>query len=141
MKTKHFLLLALLFTTFSSSAQKKNNLKYKTYRIDSTFKQNQLITDYLKRLDELTSVQKRILQNKINSGSFIFGNDTREDTPVFGKIKPRIARVFYDGTEVLGDGINRLQIINRLKIKDLKEIQIHKGYYSKILLFSKEEIN
>ncbi|PQJ75166.1 hypothetical protein [Polaribacter gangjinensis] len=92
--------------------------------MDGEFKQNQLLLEFLTR-DARSSNDKlsKMIEEQRNSNGGSYENQNLRSTKSFGYASPSLTTIFYNGEIIFGEGINRLYIIDQVRMKDVKTIK------------------
>ncbi|WP_341221081.1 hypothetical protein [Polaribacter atrinae] len=136
MNTKNLLFTFLTFFTFTFFAQES-----KTFDViveNGEVKSNQLLLNFLKTDSRLSDFQLKQLieiQKKTNSSDYNSSNTRKEK--VFGQPSPTITTIFFDNEMILGEGINKLYVLDRVRMKEIKKISTSNVSYDKKIYISK----
>lgn len=128
MKTKNYLLAIITLLSVTFSAQEKNNKIEKeafiTIDVEGEERKNLLLLEFLTRDKRVSNskLSKMIEdQRKMNGGTY--ENQNLRGNKEFGYGSPSLTTVYYDGEVIFGEGINRLYIIDQVRLKDIKTIK------------------
>jgi hypothetical protein len=145
MKTKSYIVLILMFLSLNVFSQKIDADEIKTDKAENNFetfdpnesdRPDQFLTNYLRthRRFNLDPIIKKLLVNPIrtdDASNSMRGNMNSGITS--------ITRIFLDNQEILGEGINRLYVIQNTTIEEIDKITRSKvGYDAQIHIYSKK---
>ncbi|CAM1360743.1 conserved exported hypothetical protein [Tenacibaculum litoreum] len=140
MKTKDLLLVILTLISLSLSAQEEKQPKVKPFDIivdNNEIKSNQLLLDFLQKDFRLKSMQlsKLIDYLRISNTSNLENSNTRK-LKEFGKPSPTVTTIIIDNEVILGDGINRLYLLDQIRMKEINKIvRSNPGFDQKIYIY------
>lgn len=133
MKTKNYLLIILALISLNLSAQETKEKKVFDIIVkDNQIKSNQFVLDFLKSNSRLKSRQLTNLinnQRRTNSSSFHTSNTRAQKK--FGKQSPSITKIFMDNEVILDEGINRLYLLDQVRMKEIAKITRSNVSYDK----------
>lgn len=144
MKIKSICIIVLTLLTINLTAQtkeKKTTEKevFETLKIDEEGRGNMFLTNYL-RSNRRLGLHKIIgadLNIKINS---IDGPANYRNPLKFGQGSTTLTRIFIDDQEIFGEGINRLYVIQNVRMNEIEKITRNKVSYDKqIRIYSKDK--
>lgn len=148
MNTKKNLLFATLFlSSFLCFSQqmaqniiKKSEKKpFTTFKINDSFNLNQSIFSFLKNRGDFNNCEREKINAQFKLGTTINEVDKSYREKRFGYTSQNVSRIFLDDSEILGIGINRLYLLDQLRLEDFSFIYIsNPGYDKEIYLFSKK---
>ena len=129
MKKRNYLftiITLLSFTLLSQEKKKEADKKaFDIINVDGEFKQNQLLLEFLTR-DARFSNNKlsKMIEEQRNSNGGSYENQNLRGSKSFGYYgSPSITTIFYNGEVIFGEGINRLYIIDQVRMKEIKTIK------------------
>ena len=145
MKTRNYLftMIILLSFTFSAQEKKKDTEKevFITIDVEGEERKNLLLLEFLTRDARFSNhkLSKMIEdQRKMNGGTY--ENQNLRGNKEFGYRSPSLTTVYYDGEVIFGEGINRLYIIDQVRLKDVKTIKkVRAGIDNEIYVDSLEK--
>lgn len=133
MKTKNCLLIVLAFISLNLFAQETKKKKvFDVIVKDNQIKSNQFVLDFLKSNSRLKSRQLTNLinnQRRTNSSSFYTANTRTQKK--FGKRSPSVTKIFMDNEVILDEGINRLYLLDQIRMKEIAKITRSNVSYDK----------
>jgi hypothetical protein len=143
MRNYLFAIITLLSFTFSAQESKKDTEKeaFITIDVDGEQRKNLLLLEFLTRdarfsNDKLSKMIED--QRKMNGGTY--ENQNLRGNKEFGYGSPSLTTVYYDGEVIFGEGINRLYIIDQVRLKDVKTIKrVRAGIDNEIYVDSLEK--
>ncbi|REH54517.1 hypothetical protein C7448_10237 [Tenacibaculum gallaicum] len=126
MKTKNCLLLIIIFISLNLSAQEEKYPKEKSFDIiinNNEIKSNQLLLDFLQRDSRLKDMQiSKLIDYQRKNNTSNFENANTRKLKKFGKPSPTVTTIIVDNEVVLGDGINRLYLLDQVRMKNINKI-------------------
>ncbi len=124
MITRNFLFaLAMIFSLNIIAQESKEPKTFDVVIETDERKSNQFVLDFLRTDSRIRSYQLRKLidhQMRTNSSNFETAN-TRK-LKKFGKPSPTVTKIFLDDEVVLGEGINRLYLLDQMRMKEVSRV-------------------
>jgi hypothetical protein len=144
MNNKNLTLLVLLFLSLNVFSQKNETGKTATIETKNIFetinpnendRPNQFLTNFL-RTDKRFRLNRNVKKGLANP---IGGAYTTRESLSTGYGSSSLTRIFFDNQEILGEGINRIFVIENTQTQDIDQItRSSVGYDTKIHIYSKK---
>ncbi|CAM1370616.1 conserved exported hypothetical protein [Tenacibaculum sediminilitoris] len=134
MKTKNCLLLIVVaLISLNLSAQKTSEKKIFDVVIEkSAIKSNQLVLDFLRTNSRLKSYQlNKLIDIQKNTNTNNYESSNTRKLKEFGKPSPTITTIYFDNEIILGEGINRLYLLDQVRMKEIAKITRSNVSYNK----------
>ncbi|GFD94885.1 hypothetical protein KUL156_30330 [Alteromonas sp. KUL156] len=126
MKIKKYLLLIVAFISLNLSAQEEKKTKKESFDIiinNNEIKSNQLLLDFLQRDSRLKDMQiSKLIDYQRKNNTSNFENANTRKLKKFGKPSPTVTTIIVDNEVILGDGINRLYLLDQVRMKNINKI-------------------
>lgn len=130
MKSKKYIFTLITIVFFISQHQaqkteKSSNKAFDIIHIDGKFNKNQLLLEFLSRNSRFGngSQLKKLIEKQRNSNAGGDANANLRQNKKFGQANTSITKIYFDGDLILGEGIDRLYIIDQTRLKEIKNIK------------------
>lgn len=125
----------LLFTSYNTTSQESNYLKDKDsvqvfdiLEVNGKFRKNLRFLDFLRKDRRFSNRQlARLAKIQINTNKSSFTNDNSRGP------SGSIPFLYLDGELIVGDGINRLYLVDQLYLKDIRTIATKRKGFDKLV--------
>ncbi|SED07929.1 hypothetical protein SAMN04489761_4204 [Tenacibaculum sp. MAR_2009_124] len=143
MNYRNSILLVAIMISFNIFAQERKESKTFDVVIETDErKSNQFVLDFLRTDSRIRSHQLRKLidhQMRTNSSNFETANTRKLKR--FGKPSPTITKIFLDNEVVLGEGINRLYLLDQMRMKEVSRVlRTQPSYDNEIYIYRVKQI-
>ncbi|CAL2057214.1 hypothetical protein [Tenacibaculum sp. 190524A05c] len=142
-----YLLISFLSISLVSAQQlaektstKKKPVLFKTYNIDNSFNLNQFVFSFLEKEGGFNRCELKKLKEQSTTFNTVDNEDKRALAKRVGSSTRGVTRIYLDNSEILGIGINRLYLLDNMRLKEFSLISVSNPSYDRqIYLFTKSE--